>query len=74
MHWEPKLERQLREGQKGKGPSCNTDQYVQEEFLSDVVLAVPAHVVFDEDWVPAMPCTFNSNPALTLIPKLWKPS
>ena len=29
----------------------------QEQFLGDVIPAVPAHTVFREDWIPSMPCT-----------------
>ena len=34
-----------------------SDAYAQEEFLKDVIPAVPAHVVSNDDWIPAMPCT-----------------
>ena len=32
----------------------------QEQFLDDVVPAAPAHMVFNEDWVPSMPCTTST--------------
>ena len=32
-------------------------QQLQDEFLEDVVPAVPACSVFNEVWIPAMPCT-----------------
>ena len=35
----------------------SVQQQLQEEFLDDVVPAVPASVVFDDNWIPAMPCT-----------------
>ena len=35
----------------------SVQQQLQEEFLEDVIPAVPACSVFDEDWIPAMPCT-----------------
>ena len=38
-----------------------SNAYAQHEFLKDVIPAAPAHMVFNEDWIPAMPCT-------TLIP------
>ena len=37
-------------------------QQLQEEFLEDVIPAVPACSVFNGDWIPAMPCT-TSLPA-----------
>ena len=33
----------------------SVQQQLQEEFLHDVVPAVPACSVFDDDWIPAMP-------------------
>ena len=35
----------------------SVQQQLQEEFLHDVVPAVPACSVFDDDWIPAMSCT-----------------
>ncbi|OLP93893.1 hypothetical protein AK812_SmicGene24167 [Symbiodinium microadriaticum] len=32
-------------------------QQVQDDYLRDVIPAVPACSVFNEDWIPAMPCT-----------------
>ena len=37
-----------------------SDAYAQDVFLADVVPAVPAHMVFDEDWIPSMPCTTSA--------------
>ena len=34
-----------------------SDAYAQDIFLADVTPAVPAYMVFNEDWVPSMPCT-----------------
>ncbi|CAE7949193.1 unnamed protein product [Symbiodinium sp. KB8] len=33
------------------------NQQSQEVFLDDVIPAVPASLVFDDNWIPAMPCT-----------------
>ena len=48
-----------------------SDNYAQDVFLADVIPAVPAHMVFNEDWIPSMPCTTSvstdhreKNPAL----------
>ena len=35
----------------------SVQQQLQDEFLDDVVTAVPASAVFDDNWIPAMPCT-----------------
>lgn len=32
-------------------------QQLQDEYVEDVIPAVPACSVFNEDWIPAMPCT-----------------
>ena len=32
-------------------------QQLQADFLDDVIPAVPASAVFDDKWIPAMPCT-----------------
>ena len=34
-----------------------SDAYAQGEFIKDVIPAVPAHIVTNDDWIPAMPCT-----------------
>ena len=34
-----------------------SDIYAQDVFLADVIPAVPAHMVCNEDWIPSMPCT-----------------
>ena len=33
-----------------------SNAYAQDIFPVDVVPAVPAHMVFNEDWIPSMPC------------------
>ena len=33
-----------------------SDAYAQDMFLADVIPAAPAHMVFDENWIPSMPC------------------
>ena len=40
----------------------SVQQQLQEEFLQDVVPAVPACSVFEDNWVPAMPCTTSFPP------------
>ena len=35
----------------------SVQQQLQDEFLDDVVPAVPASAVFDDNWIPALPCT-----------------
>ena len=37
-----------------------SDAYAQDVFLADVIPAVPAHMVFDENWIPSMPCTTSA--------------
>ena len=37
-------------------------QQLQDEFLENVIPAVPACAVFDENWIPAMPCTMSIPP------------
>ena len=37
-----------------------SDAYAQDMFLADVIPAVPAHMVFDENWIPSMPCTTSA--------------
>ena len=37
-----------------------SDAYAQDVFLADVIPAVPAHMVFDETWIPSMPCTTSA--------------
>ena len=39
-----------------------SDAYAQDIFLADVTPAVPAYMVFDEDWIPSMPCTTSTTP------------
>ena len=38
-----------------------SDAYVQDVFLADVIPAVPAYMVFNEDWIPSMPCTTSTT-------------
>ena len=42
----------------------SVQQQLQEEFLEDITPAVPASSVFNEDWIPAMPCTTSLPPKL----------
>ncbi|CAE7705382.1 unnamed protein product [Symbiodinium sp. KB8] len=37
-------------------------QQLQQEFLDGVIPAVPASAVFDDNWIPAMPCTTSVQP------------
>eukprot|EP00439_Symbiodinium_sp_Y106_P077826 s2485_g16.t1 len=37
-----------------------SDAYAQDVFLADVIPAVPAHMVCDENWIPSMPCTTSA--------------
>ena len=39
-----------------------SDAYAQDIFLADVTPAVPAYMVFNEDWIPSMPCTTSTTP------------
>ena len=34
-----------------------SNAYAQDIFLADAIPAVPAHMVFNVDWIPSMPCT-----------------
>ena len=40
----------------------SVQRQLQEEFLQDVAPAVPACSVFDDNWIPAMPCTTSIPP------------
>ena len=55
-----KLNMQVRDDDAWAWAERMSDAYAQDVFLADVVPAVPAHMVFDEDWIPSMPCTTSA--------------
>ena len=55
-----KLNTQVRDDDAWAWAQEMSDACAQDVFLADVIPAVPAHMVFDEDWIPSMPCTTSA--------------
>ena len=73
-----KLNTQVRDDEAWAWAEGMSDAHAQDVFLADVVPAVPAHMVFDEDWIPSMPCTTSAvlehrdkNPTSSRASTLW---